>query len=70
MLVRKAAAIRESLDRQNSNIIRAESSYMNLLRAVPDIVYVLDGDGCFAYLNDAVSQLGWKPSELIGKHFA
>jgi len=70
MLVRKSAAIRESLDRQNSNIIRAESSYMSLLRAVPDIVYVLDGDGCFAYLNDAVSQLGWKPSELIGKHFA
>ena len=43
---------------------------MNLLRVVPDIVYVLDGDGCFVYLNDAVSQLGWKPSELVGKHFA
>jgi len=69
-LVRKTAAIREALDRQNTNVIRAESSYMNLLRAVPDIVYVLDGDGYFVYLNDAVSQLGWKPSELIGKHFA
>lgn len=69
-LVRKTAAIREALDRQNTNVIRAESSYMSLLRAVPDIVYVLDGDGYFVYLNDAVSQLGWKPSELIGKHFA
>ncbi len=70
LLVRKAASVRESLNRQNSNVIRAESSYMNLLRAVPDIVYVLDGDGCFVYLNDAVSQLGWKPAELMGKHFA
>jgi len=70
ILARKAAAVRESLDRQNSNIIRAESSYMNLLRCVPDIVYVLDGDGCFVYLNDAVAQLGWKPAELIGRHFA
>ena len=70
LLVRKAASVRESLDRQNSNIIRTESSYMNLLRVVPDIVYVLDGDGCFVYLNDAISQLGWKPAELIGKHFA
>ena len=70
LLVRKAASVRESLNRQNSNIIKAESSYMNLLRAVPDIVYVLDGDGCFVYLNDAVSQLGWKPAELLGKHFA
>lgn len=70
ILLRKAIAVRESLDRQNVNIIRAESSYMNLLRMVPDIVYVLDGDGCFAYLNDAIRQLGWKPSELIGRHFA
>ncbi len=70
MLIRKVAAVRESQNRQNSNILHTEHSYMNLLRMVPDIVYVLDGDGCFAYLNDAVSQLGWKPSELIGKHFA
>ena len=70
ILLRKAAAVRESLHRQNVNIIRTESSYMNLLRMVPDIVYVLDGDGYFVYLNDAVSQLGWKPTELIGKHFA
>jgi PAS domain S-box-containing protein len=70
ILLRKAVAVRESLDRQNVNIVRAESSYMNLLRMVPDIVYVLDSDGCFAYLNDAIMQLGWKPSELIGRHFA
>ncbi|MBN2873580.1 MAG: PAS domain S-box protein, partial [Spirochaetales bacterium] len=70
LLVRKSAAIRESLDRQNTTVIRTENSYMNLLRVVPDIVYVLDGDGCFAYLNDAVAQLGWKPAELVGKHFA
>ena len=70
ILVRKSASIRESLDRQNTTTIRAEHSYMHLLRVVPDIVYVLDGDGCFAYLNDAVSQLGWSPAELIGKHFA
>ena len=70
ILLRKAVAVRESLDRQNVSIVRAESSYMNLLRMVPDIVYVLDSDGCFAYLNDAIMQLGWKPSELIGRHFA
>lgn len=70
VLARKALAVRESIDRQNSNIIRAESSYMNLLRVVPDVVYVLDGDGYFIYLNDAIEQLGWKPAELLGKHFA
>lgn len=70
ILIRKTTSVRESLNRQNYNTIRTESSYMNLLRVVPDIVYVLDGDGCFVYLNEAISQLGWKPEELIGKHFA
>lgn len=70
ILIRKTTSVRESLNRQNYNAIRTESSYMNLLRVVPDIVYVLDGDGCFVYLNEAISQLGWKPEELIGKHFA
>jgi PAS domain S-box-containing protein len=69
-LVRKCAAVRESINRQNSHSINTESSYMNLMRIIPDIVYVLDGNGCFVYLNDAVSQLGWKPAELLGKHFA
>ena len=70
MLIAKVNSVRESLNRQNSSIIRVEGSYMRLLRAIPDIVYVLDGDGYFVYLNDAASQLGWKPEELIGKHFA
>lgn len=69
-LARKCAAIRESIDRQNSHLVRAESSYMHMLRIIPDIVYMLDGDGYFVYLNDAVSQLGWKPAELIGRHYA
>jgi PAS domain S-box-containing protein len=44
--------------------------YLNLVRALPDLVYVLDEDGHFAYLNDAVRVLGYETGELIGKHFA
>ena len=70
ILIKKALAIRESINRQNYNILRAESTYMDVLRSIPDIVYVLDSDGFFVYLNEAVSKLGWKPAELIGRHFA
>ncbi|GAB1433279.1 hypothetical protein MASR2M29_19040 [Spirochaetota bacterium] len=70
ILIKKILAIRESIDRQNYNIVRAESTYMDVLRNIPDIVYVLDSDGFFIYLNEAVGKLGWKPAELIGKHFA
>ncbi|MCE5257083.1 MAG: PAS domain S-box protein [Spirochaetaceae bacterium] len=45
------------------------SSLQNLLGALPDIVYILDGSGHFIYLNSAIQQLGWKPEELLGRHF-
>ncbi len=43
---------------------------MNLLQAIPDIVYMLDAEGRFVYINDAIRNLGYEPSELIGKHFS
>jgi len=39
------------------------------MRAIPDVVYVLDAAGRFTYLNDAVRRLGWDPARLIGRHF-
>lgn len=70
MLVRKVLNVRESLTRQNAHIQFTEHQYMNLLKAIPDIVYILDGEGRFMYLNDSVKSLGFEPSQLIGKHFS
>ncbi|MBU0936951.1 MAG: PAS domain S-box protein [Spirochaetes bacterium] len=69
-MLRKLLAIRESVNRQNIHVLRAENSYMTLMRLIPDIVYVLDGDGNFSYINDAIRQLGFAPEELIGRHFS
>ena len=70
LLVRKALNIRESTARQNAHLQMSEHQYLNLLQAIPDIVYTLDGEGRFRYLNDAVRGLGYEPSALIGKHFS
>ena len=70
ILVRKVLNIRESINRQNAHLKMTEHQYMNLLQAVPDIVYILDGDGRFMYLNDSVKNLGFDPAKLIGKHFS
>jgi PAS domain S-box-containing protein len=70
LLVRKALNIRESVARQNAHLQMSEHQYLNLLQAVPDIVYTLDNKGRFTYLNDAVRGLGFEPSKLIGKHFS
>lgn len=48
---------------------RLGDSFMNLVKALPDIVYVLDSLGHFVYLNDAVRSLGYEPEELLGRHF-
>lgn len=68
--IRKLLAIRESVDRQNIHVLRTESSYMNLMRLIPDVIYVLDAKGNFMYINDAIRQLGFEPAELIGQHFS
>ncbi len=44
--------------------------YKDLIKTLPDIVYIIDTDGYFTYLNDAVKRLGYTPEQLIGKHFS
>ncbi len=70
VLIRKACAVREAISRQNTHMAMTEHLYLNLIRAIPDIVYILDGSGCFTYLNEAIKNLGWNPLQLIGKHFS
>ena len=44
--------------------------FESLAATIPDIVYKIDMDGKFTYLNPAIRKLGYKPQELIGKHFS
>lgn len=48
---------------------RGMPDHLKLLNAVPDIVYGLDQDGLFTFLNESVRMLDYEPSDLIGKHF-
>jgi PAS domain S-box-containing protein len=70
LLIRKSLNVRESTARQNAHLQMSEHQYMNLLQAIPDIVYIIDGKGRFVYVNDAVRSIGYEPSKLIGKHFS
>jgi|GEM_PF-452909 len=44
--------------------------YEDLVHSLPDIVYELDSDGKFSFINNSVRLLGYDPEELIGKHFS
>ncbi|MBI9108017.1 MAG: PAS domain S-box protein [Spirochaetales bacterium] len=68
-MLRKVLNIRESLERHNNFLKISEKQYMNLVQALPDIIYVLDTEGNFTFINNAIRILGWDPVELIGRHF-
>jgi diguanylate cyclase (GGDEF)-like protein/PAS domain S-box-containing protein len=42
---------------------------LSILTELPEIVYKVNPDGKFAFINNAVQLLGHDPKDLIGKHF-
>ncbi|MEW6263719.1 MAG: response regulator [Thermodesulfobacteriota bacterium] len=48
----------------------SEERYRSLVTTIPDIVYRIDKDGRFTYLNDAIHSLGYTPEDLLGTHFS
>jgi two-component system, cell cycle sensor histidine kinase and response regulator CckA len=45
-------------------------AYESIVHMIPDIIYKLDADGCFTYINNSIRNLGYEPGELIDKHFS
>jgi PAS domain S-box-containing protein len=55
----------------NDRLERIEERYRYLVDNSPDIVYTLDPEGYFSFINHAVeSMLGFRAKELIGRHYS
>ncbi len=49
----------------------SEELHRFIVNSSPDLVYMLDRNGCFTFLNDRIeSMLGFTKRELIGKHYS
>ncbi|MEX2442840.1 MAG: histidine kinase dimerization/phosphoacceptor domain -containing protein [Alkalispirochaeta sp.] len=70
LVIRKLLNSREAIERHNITLRMTEQRYRELVQALPDIVYSLDENGRFVFINDSVERLGWNPVELIGRHFS
>ncbi len=46
-----------------------ELQYRDIMENIPDIVYMIDPNGIFTYINSSARMLGYSPEELTGKHF-
>jgi len=48
----------------------SEERYRSLVATIPDIVYRVDTEGRFTYLNEAIHSLGYTKEDLLGSHFS
>ncbi len=64
------AAIAVANARLYDELRRSEERHRYLLEHSPDLVWSTDAEGRFTLLSEACERMtGWKPQELIGKHF-
>lgn len=68
--IRKILNYKESIERHNSHLQATERRYLDLVQSLPDIVYSLDEEGRFNFVNNSVTSIGYNPIELLGKHFS
>ncbi|MBF0135032.1 MAG: response regulator [Magnetococcus sp. DMHC-1] len=67
---RRLQEINEKLTCNMEQLVASEERFRSLVQMLPDIVYKIDENGNFTFLNNSVEMLGYHPSELIGRHFS
>ncbi|MFW6093080.1 MAG: putative bifunctional diguanylate cyclase/phosphodiesterase [Pseudomonadota bacterium] len=57
--------------RMETQLAESEALHRFIVNSSPDLVYMLDRQGCFTFLNDRVETLlGYRKEELLGRHYS
>jgi PAS domain S-box-containing protein len=67
---RRLYEINERLTDSMEQLSASEDRFRSLVQTIPDIVYKIDAEGKFTFLNKSVERLGYHQSDLIGQHFS
>ncbi|MBF0455352.1 MAG: response regulator [Magnetococcales bacterium] len=62
--------INERLSSSMEQLSASEERFRSLVQTIPDIVFKIDCEGKFIFLNKSIERLGYHQSDLIGKHFS
>ncbi|OQX45208.1 MAG: hypothetical protein B0D88_00900 [Candidatus Sedimenticola endophacoides] len=60
----------KALEQSQNALQESDSRLRSLVNVTPEIVFKLDAEGRFTYLNDAVRMLGYAETDLLGRHFS
>ena len=67
------SSLQRELDRVRASegqLRMSEANFRSIVSLVPDVVYRIDTEGRFEFVNEAIRMYGWTPEELIGQHFS
>ncbi|MBF0158706.1 MAG: PAS domain S-box protein [Magnetococcales bacterium] len=67
---RRLYEINEKLADSMEQLSASEDRFRSLVQTIPDIVYKIDAEGRFTFLNKSIERLGYHQSDLIGHHFS
>ncbi len=63
--------LRQELEQARQELEASERRYRFIVSHSPDIIYLIDGEGRFRFINERVRDLlGYRPDELIGRHYS
>ncbi len=58
-------------DAMESKLKESEELHRFIVNSSPDLVYMLDRNGCFSFVNDRIEgMLGYGKGDIIGKHYS
>jgi PAS domain S-box-containing protein len=58
-------------DEMESQLKQSEELHRFIVNSSPDLVYMLDRNGCFTFINDRIeSMLGIDRKALVGRHYS
>ena len=67
---RRLHEVNDRLSDSMDQLSASEERFRSLVQTIPDIVYKIDAEGRFTFLNRSIERLGYRQSDLIGKHFS
>jgi PAS domain S-box-containing protein len=62
--------LNEELEERVYELRISENRFRSLVKTIPDIVYRIDPQGRFTFINEAIERLGYMPEDLLGEHFS